>query len=53
MVITYVYPIVSARAITLIPEFLKVAECKFYLKIFSINILNFFFNIIIFIVLFL
>ena len=28
MVITYVYPIVSARAITLIPEFLKAAECK-------------------------
>lgn len=28
MVITYVYPIVSARAISLIPEFLKNAECK-------------------------
>ena len=28
MVITYVYPIVSARAISIIPEFLKTAECK-------------------------
>ena len=30
MLITYVYPIVSARAISLIPEFLKSADCKFY-----------------------
>lgn len=28
MVITYVYPIVSARAISLIPEFLKAADCN-------------------------
>lgn len=30
LVITYVYPIVSARAISIIPEFLKAAECKLY-----------------------
>ena len=28
MVITYVYPIVSARAISIIPDFLKAANCK-------------------------
>jgi len=28
MVITYVYPIVSARAISIIPDFLKAADCK-------------------------
>lgn len=29
MIITYVYPIVSARAISIIPEFLKNADCNF------------------------
>ncbi len=38
MVITYVYPIVSARAISLIPEFLKAANCKKYI----FNLLIFF-----------
>ena len=28
MVITYVYPIVSARAISIIPDFLKATQCK-------------------------
>ena len=28
LVITYVYPIVSARAISIIPDFLKAADCK-------------------------
>lgn len=28
MIITYVYPIVSARAISIIPDFLKAADCK-------------------------
>lgn len=28
MVITYVLPIVSARAISIIPDFLKLANCK-------------------------
>ena len=28
LAITYVYPIVSARAISIIPDFLKAAECK-------------------------
>ena len=30
MVITYVYPIVSARAISIIPDFLKATNCKLY-----------------------
>ena len=29
MVITYVYPIVSARAISIIPDFLKATNCKY------------------------
>ena len=33
MVITYVYPIVSARAISIIPEFLKAADCNVLLNI--------------------
>ena len=28
LIITYVLPIVSARAISIIPDFLKAAECK-------------------------
>ena len=38
MVITYVYPIVSARAISIIPDFLKNPDCIYYiftLKYFS------------------
>ena len=38
MVITYVYPIVSARAISIIPDFLKNTDCIYYiftLKYFS------------------
>ena len=31
MIITYVYPIVSARAISIIPDFLKETECKCYI----------------------
>ena len=30
MVITYVYPIVSARAISIIPDFLKATNCKLF-----------------------
>lgn len=33
LLITYVYPIVSARAVSLIPEFLVAAQCKFQYKI--------------------
>ncbi len=33
MIITYVYPIVSARAISIIPEFLKSADCIVYINI--------------------
>ncbi len=29
LVITYVFPIVSARAISIIPDFLKAANCKY------------------------
>ena len=29
MIITYVYPIISARAISLVPEFLKNADCNY------------------------
>jgi hypothetical protein len=29
LVITYVYPIVSARAISIIPDFLKAEECNY------------------------
>ena len=31
MIITYVYPIVSARAISIIPDFLKATGCKYKL----------------------
>jgi hypothetical protein len=31
MIITYVYPIVSARAISIIPDFLKSADCKIFI----------------------
>ena len=30
LLITYVYPIVSARAISIIPDFLKASSCKFF-----------------------
>ena len=34
LIITYVYPIVSARAISIIPDFLKAADCKYFYLIF-------------------
>lgn len=35
LLITYVYPIVSARAISIIPDFLKAADCNilFYINL--------------------
>ena len=36
MIITYVYPIVSARAISIIPDFLKATGCKLYYLFFYV-----------------
>ena len=36
LIITYVYPIVSARAISIVPDFLKATECKLMLYFYLI-----------------